>query len=223
MESIIEYKCECGKVFNRKESLGGHKSHCILNPNYEQNKQINFEVLSKRNKEKFCCPFCKKEWETQKRSFSFHLNRCKENPNRKQHNWEGVKHSEESKKKISESMKKAHQEGRAYVWEHRMTEPSRPEQFLIDVLKNELNMDCGKDYLREVPYNGFFLDFCWIDKKVVIEMDGGQHQRFQEQIEKDKRKDALLKADGYKELRIPWQECFHNPKDWIAKVRELLK
>lgn len=32
------------------------------------------------------------------------------------------------------------------------------------------------------------MDFCWIDKKVVIEMDGEQHQRFQEQIEKDKKK-----------------------------------
>lgn len=90
--------------------------------------------------------------------FITHKNKCSQNPEKIENKWTGRKHTEESKKKISESMKKAHAEGRSYIWKHRMTEPSRPEQFLIDVLKNELNMECGTDYLREVPYNGFLLD-----------------------------------------------------------------
>ena len=67
----------------------------------------------------------------------------------------GKTHSEETKQKISESMKRAYSEGHAYVWEHRTTKPTAPEKFLIGVLKNELNMECGKDYTREFPYKGF--------------------------------------------------------------------
>lgn len=227
MENIL-FKCKfCGKEFDRKR-IGGHTAGCKLNPNYQKNRNGNSNVIKAINEQNAIkslkeCPFCNKSWITNKTGFSYHINHCKENPNKKALYWEGKCHSEESKKKISDGMKNAHEEGRAYVWKHRMTEPTRPEQFMIDVLKNELNMENGKDYLREVPYNGFFLDFCWIDKKIVIEMDGEQHQRFQEQIEKDKRKDALLKADGYKELRIPWQECFQNPKEWIEKVKNLFK
>lgn len=134
----------------------------------------------------------------------------------------GKTHSEETKQKISESMKRAHSEGRAYVWEHRTTKPTAPEKFLIGVLKNELNMECGKDYTREFPYKGFFLDFCWVDKKLVIEMDGSQHERYPEQIERDIRKDKMLQEDGYLELRIPWKDCCNNKKEYVKKIKDFL-
>ena len=134
----------------------------------------------------------------------------------------GKHHSDESKKRISDSMKTAHAEDRAYTWSHRTTEPSYPEQFLIKVLKNEFNLECGVDYFREVPFHGYFLDFCFTERKIVIEMDGEQHTRFSDQVERDKRKDALLKDEGYTELRIPWKDCFNNPKEWIGKVANLL-
>ncbi len=229
MENIEIYKCECGKEFSKKCSLSAHKTHCKLNPNYEKNKEKFSKRMSEINKKKeykkefFTCPFCKKEWETTNWGFSYHKKYCNENPNKDKLFWKEHKHTEEEKKKISESMKKAHKEGRAYIWKHRVTEPSYPEKFLMEVLKNELNMENGKDYLREMPFNGFFLDFCWPEKKVVIEMDGEQHQRFQEQIERDKRKDDLLEKAGYRELRIPWQDCFHNPKKWIKKIKSLFK
>ena len=134
----------------------------------------------------------------------------------------GKHHSDESKIKISSSMKAAHSKGIAHVWQHRMTEPSYPEQFMISVLKNEFNLECGVDYFREVPFHGYFLDFCFTERKIVIEMDGEQHTRFSDQIERDKRKDALLKDEGYTELRIPWKDCFNNPREWIDKVASLL-
>lgn len=46
---------------------------------------------------------------------------------------------------------------------------------------------------------------------------------FKNRLKRIRKKDALLKADGYKELRIPWREYFHNPKDWIAKVKGIIK
>lgn len=34
---------------------------------------------------------------------------------------------------------------------------------------------------------------------------------------------AVELENGWKELRIPWIECFRNPKNWIEIVREFLK
>lgn len=220
----MEYICLCGRTFEKGQSLYAHRSWCSLYKSTSKRKgPIGGAIKGTQLKKDWVCPFCNELKNTTSSGFSHHKMWCKKNPERIQSSFLNKKHTEEQKRKISESMKKAHKEGRAHVWTHRVTEPTRPEQFLIDVLKNELNMECGKDYIRELPYNGFFLDFCWVDRKIVIEMNGEQHQTLQEQIERDKRKDALLKADGYTELRIPWKDCFHNPKEWILKVKDLLK
>lgn len=62
---------------------------------------------------------------------------------------------EETKKKISESMKKAHAEGRAHNigncrWNN---EPSYSEKFFMEVIANEFE---DKNYTREYPFFGFF-------------------------------------------------------------------
>ena len=55
--------------------------------------------------------------------------------------WKNKQHSDETKQKISESMKRAQKEGRAYnIGQSRWNnEHSRPEKWLINVLKNEFN------------------------------------------------------------------------------------
>ena len=209
----------CGSTFLSRQKMRDHKNanHKSSSNQKSVHKDYDFKYINGS------CRFCKKEFINKRIcDLTTHETHCYQNPNRRFYSQECRPHSKQEKDKISVSMKKAHKEKRAYVWKHRVTEPSWPEQWLINVLKNELGMECEKDYSREVPYNGFFLDFCWKDKKIVIEMDGEQHERFQEQIEKDQRKDFLLAKDGYKELRIPWKSCFHNPKEWIRKVKEIL-
>jgi len=195
----------CGKKCKNENSLKNHEIRCPKN--------------SKRAS-KNCGG--RKKGKTYKQKNSNYILKCRENkivPDITPYkSWQGKKHTNEQKNKISESMKIAHAEGRAYHWKRRVSEPSRPEKFLIEVLKNEFQMKENKDYEREVYYHGFFLDFVWKEKKLVIEMDGEQHQTSQVQIERDKRKDALLKAEGFKELRIPWKDCFNNPKDYILKI-----
>ena len=71
-------------------------------------------------------------------------------------------------------------------------------------------------------YNTFSLDFCWPDKKKVIEMDGRFHKISEYQKDCDRRKDELLKSEGYEELRIDWEYCFKHPKEIIQKIKEFI-
>ena len=132
--------------------------------------------------------------------------------------------SEEVKKKISASMKKAHKEGRAHnIGESRWNnKPSYPEKWFMTMLENEMNMKNGIDYNREVPFHRFSLDFAWINSKKAIEIDGEQHKRFKEQQKRDEQKDNFLKKEGWKFLRIDWKDICFDTKGWIEKIRQFL-
>lgn len=85
------FKCKyCNKEFESKYKLAGHSTHCKLNPNYEKNKVVCDNItksISKRTKEIITntCPYCNNEIKSTKSGITFHINRCKENPNRKIH------------------------------------------------------------------------------------------------------------------------------------------
>ena len=129
------------------------------------------------------------------------------------------------REKISASMKKAHEEGRAHnIGECRWNnEPSYPEKWFMRVLKNEFGLEKDKDYKMEFPFHKFSLDFAWPDKKFCIEIDGEQHERFQEQKNRDIEKDFLLKEEGWLEIRKSWKDIFNNPKSFIEEVKGFLK
>ncbi len=132
--------------------------------------------------------------------------------------------SNEVKDKISSSLKIAHSEGRAHnIGESRWNnEHSYPEKWFISVLENEFGMIENVDYKTEFPFYKYSLDFAWPDKKICIEIDGEQHQRFQDQIRRDSEKDDLLKNDGWFEIRKSWKDIFNNPKLFIEEVRSIL-
>lgn len=123
--------------------------------------------------------------------------------------------SEEVRQRISESMKKAHVEGRAWNigksrWNNK---PSYPEKFFAKVIENEF---LDKEYQTEYNVSIYSIDFAWPHKKLAIEIDGEQHQRFDEYKERDKRKDALLESEGWKVLRIAWKDMCNDTKQWIS-------
>lgn len=134
----------------------------------------------------------------------------------------GQRLPEAMKEKISKGMIKAHAEGRAHNigasrWNN---EPSWPEQWFMQVIENEFE---DKNYQREYSFGRFALDFAWVDKKKCIEIDGEQHQRFDDYKERDERKDSLLKENGWEVLRIIWKEAFANPKEIIQKAKEFIE
>lgn len=123
--------------------------------------------------------------------------------------------------KISESMKKAHAEGRAWnIGKSRWNnEPSYPEKFFMKVIENEF---LDKEYENEYPIGVYSADFCWPHLKKIIEVDGDQHQRFEEYKERDKRKDEFLISEGYQVLRVIWKEMYNNPREKIKECYDFI-
>lgn len=133
----------------------------------------------------------------------------------------GHKFSKEEKQKISNSMKTAHSEGRA--WNIGMSrwnnEPSYPEKFFMQVIANEFN---DKNYLQEYNVGIYSIDFAWIKNKLAIEIDGGQHERFEEYKARDIRKDKYLKSQGWKVLRIKWIDMYNDTKQYIQIAKDFI-
>lgn len=135
--------------------------------------------------------------------------------------WVGKHHSDETREKIRIAALKAHAEGRAHnIGQSRWNnKPSYPEQFFMEVIKNEFD---DKDYVREYPFHRFSLDFAWLKKKKCIEIDGQQHDICPGYKERDERKDALLLSEGWKVLRIKWVDMYKNTKYWISEAKNFI-
>ena len=133
----------------------------------------------------------------------------------------GKKLPAKTTQKISQSMKKAHAEGRAHnIGESRWNnEPSYPEKWFMKVIANEFD---DKNYVREFPFHRFSLDFAWVDKKKCIEIDGEQHQRFEEYKERDTRKTEQLHQEGWKLLRLVWKEVYADPQRFIELANSFI-
>lgn len=129
--------------------------------------------------------------------------------------------SEAHKASISNGMKKAHANRIAHnIGESRWnTEHSWPEKWFIRVLSNEFQMEENEHYETEMPFGKYALDFAWPDKKLCIEIDGEQHERFEDYKQRDIEKDKLLLENGWQVIRIKWKDCFKNPKEYINLVR----
>lgn len=125
------------------------------------------------------------------------------------------------KQAISNGMKKAHAEKRAHnIGESRWNnEHSWPETWFIHVLQNEFNMVENVHYKTEMSFGRYSLDFAWPEQRLCIEVDGDQHERFEDYKARDIEKDKLLKENDWQVIRIKWKDCYQNPKQYIELVR----
>jgi very-short-patch-repair endonuclease len=57
----------------------------------------------------------------------------------------------------------------------------------------------GLKFRRQHQLSNYFVDFCCIEKLLIIELDGSQHD---EQIEQDERRTKWLNAQGFRVLRF---------------------
>jgi very-short-patch-repair endonuclease len=65
----------------------------------------------------------------------------------------------------------------------------------------------GLKFRRQQPIGVYIVDFLCADKKLIVELDGGQHQ---DRAEYDEARDAWLKAEGYMVLRYWNNEVMGN-------------
>jgi very-short-patch-repair endonuclease len=78
----------------------------------------------------------------------------------------------------------------------------------------------GYRFRRQVAIAGDIADFVCIEAKLIVELDGGQHQ---EQVAYDARRDARLIAEGYRVLRFWNNQVFEETTAVLETIlRELL-
>ena len=214
-KAFNNWKCTiCGSIFRTRHLMQVHRK--------EQHSEIK-KTFGLTDLISYDCPFCGRHRDNVRRcAKSAHILHCYKNPNRIPK--KGYKLSDEQKKRISEKMKKAHQEGRAGTFPSRKNcEHSYPEKWLIGVLNRELGFIEDKDYKTEYFFHKQFLDFAWPERKLCIEVDGQQHERFPERKLNDAKKDENLKAENWNLLRIKWSDIYNNTQECIQQILSFLK
>ena len=74
----------------------------------------------------------------------------------------------------------------------------------------------GVKFRRQQPIEAYIVDFISFDKKLVIELDGGQHA---ENKSYDDQRDACLRANGYTVLRFWNNEVIQNTAGVLEVIR----
>jgi very-short-patch-repair endonuclease len=70
--------------------------------------------------------------------------------------------------------------------------------------------------------HGYRVDFLWPDRRLVVEVDGYQFHGHRSAFERDRRKDQVLIAAGYRVVRVTWLQLHHEPLRVVAVVATAL-
>jgi len=74
----------------------------------------------------------------------------------------------------------------------------------------------GIKFRRQQPINKYIVDFVSFEKRVIIELDGGQHA---ENAQEDHERDGILSEEGFKVLRFWNNEVLENLEGVLEKIR----
>jgi len=96
---------------------------------------------------------------------------------------------------------------------------SEPEVILWSRLK--LLRERGFAFRRQFPLRGYFLDFACLSYRLVVEVDGSQHNE-QRQAEHDAVRDRILERQGFEVLRFTAGEVRGNLGGVVDRIIEVL-
>jgi len=77
----------------------------------------------------------------------------------------------------------------------------------------------GCKFRRQQPIEDYIVDFVSFDKRIIIEVDGGQHAT--DKIN-DSARDAWFRANGFEVLRFWNNEIFENLDGVLEVIRNTL-
>ena len=80
----------------------------------------------------------------------------------------------------------------------------------------------GVKFRRQQPIGKYIADFVCFEKKIIIELDGGQHNK-SSNIEKDKMRDLFFNQNGFKVVRFWNNEIHQNLDGVIEKIQTEIK
>jgi very-short-patch-repair endonuclease len=72
----------------------------------------------------------------------------------------------------------------------------------------------GFKFRRQVPLEGFILDFVCFERRIVVEVDGSQHFSSQ----RDHVRDARLAREGFQVLRYWNNDVLQKPKSVLEDI-----
>ncbi|NIQ38089.1 MAG: DUF559 domain-containing protein [Proteobacteria bacterium] len=75
----------------------------------------------------------------------------------------------------------------------------------------------GLKFRRQQPIGPYIVDFVNLEKRIVIELDGGQHAI---ERDKDEERDVWLIRQGSKVLRFWNNDVFHNIDGVLEVIRK---
>ncbi|MBM3133485.1 MAG: endonuclease domain-containing protein [Chloroflexi bacterium] len=93
------------------------------------------------------------------------------------------------------------------------------ERFLWTRLRNQRL--AGVKFRRQQPIGPYIVDFVSFESKVVIEIDGGQHNE-QDALDRDTERTNYLEGRGYRVLRFWNNAVLTNIGGTLEKIRESL-
>lgn len=73
-----------------------------------------------------------------------------------------------------------------------------------------------------VRRHGYLLDFVWEAERLVVEVDGYATHGDRAAFERDRRRDQVLVAAGYRVIRITWRQLTEEPYAVIARLAQAL-
>jgi very-short-patch-repair endonuclease len=77
----------------------------------------------------------------------------------------------------------------------------------------------GLKFRRQHPIGEYIVDFVCLERRIVVELDGGQHAA-PEKKGYDKRRDYWFENEGYRVLRFWDNEILLNTKEVLEVIRE---
>src|SRR5262245_26562265 len=72
----------------------------------------------------------------------------------------------------------------------------------------------GVKFRRQHPFENYVLDFVCLERRLIIEVDGGQHL---DQHEHDAHRSVMLNAAGFQALRF-WNNEVLNETDMVVQA-----
>ena len=103
---------------------------------------------------------------------------------------------------IARKLRKSSTEAEIYLWRH--------------LRSRQLE---GCKFRRQQPLGPYIVGFVSFEKRLVVELDGGQHAL---QKDEDQIRDGWLKSEGFEVLRFWNNEVFENSDGVLAVIRSKL-
>lgn len=202
----------CGKECKNLNSLRQHENRCAHNPN-----RINIVCAGFNNKGK-------KPWNKGlTKETNENVRRHGQSVSKSTKGRPGRKHTEEEKQKISNSRKaylSANPDKVPYLLNHSSKE-SFPEIYFKELFNAE-----GINLIYHHQINKYELDFCDLEKKIDIEIDGEQHYVDKRIAASDINRNEYLINLGWHVYRIRWSEYqklnFDGKQQIINEIKKLL-